>query len=79
MVRKELHQDNRLAWNAATLAHNSHKADQATFFREGGSTLFPTELELLGDIQGQALVHLLCRSETASTSYRRWDRTAAGA
>ncbi|MFN2223087.1 MAG: class I SAM-dependent methyltransferase [Candidatus Promineifilaceae bacterium] len=62
MVRRDLHQDNRLSWNAATVAHNSHKRDQAHFFRQGGSTLFPEELELLGDLRGMSLLHLQCNA-----------------
>ena len=49
-LRKELHQENRLSWNEATKAHNSHKGNQAKFFFEGGCTLFPEEKELLGNI-----------------------------
>lgn len=59
---KRLHEENRLGWNEATRAHNSHKGDQAAFLRAGGSTLFPEELELLGDVRGLDLVHLLCNS-----------------
>ena len=62
MLRKDLHEENRLAWNEATLAHNSHKKDQADFFSHGGSTLFPEEIELLGDISGLSLVHLQCNA-----------------
>lgn len=62
MLRKELHDDNRLAWNEATLAHNSHKRDQAAFLRQGGQTLFPEEVQLLGDIDGLSVVHLQCNS-----------------
>ena len=50
IMRRDLHEANRLSWNAATVAHNSHKGDQAAFFRSGGSTLFPEELDLLGDV-----------------------------
>jgi SAM-dependent methyltransferase len=57
---KELHEANRRSWNAATAAHNSHKRDQAGHLRRGGTTLFPEEVELLGDIAGQRLVHLQC-------------------
>ena len=53
---------NRLSWNAATRAHNAHKADQAGFLRRGGSTLFPEELELLGDVRGSRLAHLQCNA-----------------
>ncbi len=62
MVARDLHEDNRRSWNSATRAHNSHKGDQAAFLRGGGSTLFPEELQLLGDLTGQRLVHLQCNS-----------------
>src|SRR5690242_3621565 len=62
MLRKHLHEENRAAWNVATEVHNSHKADQAKFLREGGSTLFPDEIELLGNIAGKSLVHLQCNA-----------------
>lgn len=57
-----LHEENRLSWNAATEAHNSHKIDQAGFLRGGGSTLFPEEIDLLGDLNGKSLVHLQCNA-----------------
>lgn len=59
---RELHEANRRSWNEATVAHNSHKKEQAGFLRRGGSTLFPEETELLGDIHGKRAVHLLCNS-----------------
>lgn len=58
----EWHEANRRSWNAATPAHNSHKRDQAGHLRGGGSTLFPEEIELLGDVSGRRLVHLQCNS-----------------
>ncbi len=61
-LRKHHHEQNRLSWNAATRAHNSHKRDQAGFLRGGGSTLYPEELSLLGDLTGKRLVHLQCNS-----------------
>lgn len=57
-----LHEENRVSWNAATEAHNSHKEDQAGFLRERGHTLFPEELELLGDLRDKQLVHLQCNA-----------------
>lgn len=62
MQHKELHEANRRSWNKGTEAHNSHKQDQAAFLRDGGSTLFPEELDLLGDIAGRTLVHLQCNA-----------------
>ena len=62
MLARDLHEDNRQSWNSATKAHNSHKGDQAAFLRSGGSTLFPEERELLGDVSGRQLVHLQCNA-----------------
>lgn len=47
MIRRDLHQQNRLAWDAATPAHSSHKRDEAGFLRGGGTTLFDDEVHLL--------------------------------
>lgn len=55
-------EENRISWNAATKRHNSHKGDQAAFLRGGGTTLFPEEVALLGDIRGKSLLHLQCNS-----------------
>lgn len=65
---RAMHEDNRRSWNAVTPAHQSHKADQAAFLRNGGSTLFPEELELLGPIDGLRLVHLQCNCGQDSLS-----------
>ncbi len=62
MPNRAHHQLNRLSWNEGTKAHNSHKGDQAAFFRAGGNTLFPEEMNLLGDINGKTLLHLQCNS-----------------
>jgi SAM-dependent methyltransferase len=70
-MSRDLHERNRLSWNAATRAHNSHKTDQAKFLREGGSTLFPEELELLGDLDGCRLLHLQCNAGQDSLSLAR--------
>jgi len=58
----DLHEQNRRSWNHATRAHNAHKGDQAAFLRGGGSTLFPEELELLGELRGKRVVHLQCNA-----------------
>jgi SAM-dependent methyltransferase len=61
-VRRDIHEKNRLSWNEATRAHNSHKREQARFLRQGGSTIYPEEIELLGDVRGKELLHLCCNS-----------------
>ena len=77
-MRRDLHEANRLSWNAATVAHNSHKGDQAAFLRNGGSTLFPEEVDLLGDIAGRSLLHLQCNSGQDSLSLARLGAEVTG-
>jgi SAM-dependent methyltransferase len=77
-VRKDLHEENRLTWNEATVAHNSHKGDQVAFFRTGGSTLYPEERELLGDIQGLSVIHLQCNSGQDTLSLVRLGARVTG-
>jgi SAM-dependent methyltransferase len=78
MPERTLHEANRLSWNAATRAHNSHKGDQARFFRDGGSTLRPEELSLLGNIAGLRAVHLLCNSGQDTLSIARLGAEVTG-
>jgi SAM-dependent methyltransferase len=66
--RRDLREQNRLSWNRVVVAHESHRGDLAGFLRAGGSTLFPEELELLGDIEGKTLAHLQCNSGGDSLS-----------
>jgi SAM-dependent methyltransferase len=76
--RADLHEANRRSWNAATVAHNSHKGDQAAFLRAGGSTLFPEELELLADVGGRSLVHLQCNAGQDTLCLARLGARATG-
>jgi len=68
MTEQDWFEENRQSWNTATKQHNSHKGDQAAFFRDGGSTLFAEEIDLLGDVQGKSLLHLQCNSGQDSLS-----------
>jgi SAM-dependent methyltransferase len=77
-MRKDLHEVNRRAWNEATRAHNSHKVDQARFFRQGGSTLYPEELALLGDVAGRRLLHLQCNAGQDTLSLARLGAQVTG-
>lgn len=78
MVRKDFHEANRLSWNAATDAHNSHRCNQAEFLRDGGSTLFPDEIELLGDIKDKSLIHLQCNAGQDTLSLARLGAKVTG-
>jgi SAM-dependent methyltransferase len=77
-MKKEFHEENRRSWNAATQAHNSHKEDQAKFLREGGHTLYPEELALLGDLNGRSLVHLQCNAGQDSLSLAKLGAVVKG-
>jgi SAM-dependent methyltransferase len=65
---RDLREQNRLSWNAVIKAHDSHRTNLAGFLREGGSTLFPEERTLLGDLDGKTLAHLQCNSGGDSLS-----------
>ena len=78
MPERALHEANRRSWNAATRAHNSHKGDQAAFLRAGGSTLFPEEIELLGDLAGRSVLHLQCNAGQDSLSLVRLGARVTG-
>ncbi|MEI7768966.1 MAG: methyltransferase domain-containing protein [Chloroflexales bacterium] len=64
----EHQESNRRSWNAAARVHHSHRPGQAAFLRAGGLTLFPEERELLGDLPGRRLLHLLCNAGQDSLS-----------
>jgi SAM-dependent methyltransferase len=78
LTRKDLHEQNRRSWNAATRAHNSHKQDQAAFLRGGGSTLFDEERELLGALSGRTLLHLCCNAGQDTLSLARLGAAVTG-
>jgi SAM-dependent methyltransferase len=67
----------RESWNIATRNHNGHKGDQAAFFRAGGSTLFPEERGLLGDLSGLRVAHLQCNAGQDTLSLYDLGRPAA--
>jgi 2-polyprenyl-3-methyl-5-hydroxy-6-metoxy-1,4-benzoquinol methylase len=67
-VKQHLLDDTRASWNFATKQHNAHKRAQAAFFRAGGSTLFPDEVELLGEVRGKSVLHVCCNAGQDSVS-----------
>ncbi len=76
--QRDLHEGNRQSWNVATEAHNSHKGDQAAFYRDGGNKLYAEERELLGDIAGKRVVHLQCNSGQDTLSLVQLGAVAVG-
>lgn len=69
MINDHRREQNRRSWNAIVPVHNSHRRDQAAFFRNGGSTLFTEEQELLGPVRGTRLLHLMCNSGQDTLSW----------
>lgn len=67
-MERSLREQNRRSWNAVVRAHESHRGDLARFLRSGGTTLFPEELRLLGDLAGETLAHLQCNAGGDSLS-----------
>jgi SAM-dependent methyltransferase len=78
MDRRDLREQNRLSWDAVVGAHDSHRGDLSRLFREGGSTLFREERDLLGELEGRSLVHLQCNSGGDSISLARLGATVTG-
>jgi SAM-dependent methyltransferase len=76
--RRDLREQNRRSWNAVVGAHDSHRGDLAGFLREGGSTLFPEERALLGNLEGKTLVHLQCNYGGDSLSLALLGATVTG-
>jgi SAM-dependent methyltransferase len=75
---RDLREQNRRSWNAVSWAHESHRGDLAGFLRAGGTTLFPEERELLGDLAGKTLAHLQCNTGGDSLSLARLGATVVG-
>ncbi|MEZ4454210.1 MAG: class I SAM-dependent methyltransferase [Nannocystaceae bacterium] len=71
MTRRHDYDRTRESWNVATRNHNRHKGDQAALLRGGRDVLFPEELELLGDLEDRALVHLQCNAGQDSLGLAR--------
>ena len=62
MDDKSIRLQNQRSWDAVVPAHVSHHHDVPGFLRSGGSSLFPEEVALLGDIRGRRIVHLMCNA-----------------
>lgn len=77
-ARAEQVEANRRSWNAATHAHLSHRSGMARFLRDGGSTLYDTERDLLGDLTDQQVVHLQCHTGEDTLSLAQLGATVTG-
>jgi SAM-dependent methyltransferase len=59
---------NRRAWNEIASVREASQPS-SDFFREGGSTLDPRELQAVGDIRGKKLLHLQCATGEDTLSW----------
>jgi SAM-dependent methyltransferase len=59
---RDLREQNQRSWNEVVRAHYSHHRDLAGFLHDGGLTVFPEERDLLGDLHGRTLAHLMCNT-----------------
>jgi SAM-dependent methyltransferase len=75
---RDLREQNRVSWNAVVGALESHRGDLSRYLREGGSTLFREERDLLGELKGRYLVHLQCNSGGDTVSLARLGAAVTG-
>ncbi len=71
-------QQNRKAWNLKTEVHLHAEFYGNEAFLRGKSSLNPLELEWLGDIRGQSLLHLQCHFGQDSISLSRLGAQVTG-
>ncbi|MDQ7026244.1 MAG: class I SAM-dependent methyltransferase [Anaerolineae bacterium] len=72
MPTNDYHQDNRKSWNAATEQHHSHKPDLIARYQKGWNNLHPDDMQLLGDLTGQRVVHLQCNDGQDTVSIAKF-------
>jgi SAM-dependent methyltransferase len=78
MADPTINEQNRRSWNAAVPAHASHRPHLAAFLRAGGLTLFPEERELLGEVAGTRLLHVMCNTGQDTLSLAALGAEATG-
>jgi SAM-dependent methyltransferase len=69
---------NRRTWNEKTPVHFESEFYNVKQFIEGGISLNPIELELLGDISGKKILHLQCHFGQDSISLARMGAIVTG-
>jgi SAM-dependent methyltransferase len=72
MPTNDYHQDNRKSWNAATEQHHTHKPDLIERYKNGWNNLHDDDMQLLGDLTGQRVVHLQCNDGQDTVSIAKF-------
>ena len=71
---------NRAAWNevAADWEKSVNSAIKPSYWKNGGTTLYPFEPKLLGPVRGKKLLHLMCGAGEDSVSWARLGAKVTG-
>ncbi len=69
---------NEEAWDEVTPVHQSYRAGEGDFFRNGGCTLDKFELENLPDLHGKKVAHLFCNCGQDTMSLSNLGATCTG-
>jgi SAM-dependent methyltransferase len=70
--------DNQAAWDAKVAVHAASRFYDVEGFRKGASSLQSIELDLLGDVRGQRLLHLQCHFGLDTLSLARLGAEVVG-
>ncbi len=70
--------ENRRGWNLRAVQHFDSEFYAAAAFREGQSSLHRLEIEEVGDVTGQSLLHLQCHFGLDTMSWSRLGAKATG-
>jgi SAM-dependent methyltransferase len=62
---------NKKWWNDVTPIHQKSQLYNLADFKKGKSSLYPLELEEVGDVRGKKLLHLMCHFGMDSLSWAR--------
>ena len=75
---KELFEDNRRSWDARVPVHVDSEFYGVQAFLAGESSLAPFERELVGEVSGKRLLHLMCHFGMDTLSWQRLGANATG-
>lgn len=74
----EMFEDNRRSWDARVKVHSQSRLYDVEGFKQGKSSLNPFELQLVGDVKGKRLLHLMCHFGMDTLSWQRLGAQATG-
>jgi SAM-dependent methyltransferase len=75
----EYRQANRRLWNEWAVINARSEFYDVPGFVAGGNTLYPEEIDVIGDVRGRSLLHLQCHFGMDTLSWARLGATVTGA